>query len=116
MAKIKWYSDGDFRDEEFIKKDKYGADTKIEISYDGDWPNLCSGTLIVKVNDTTYVFPSHSLSSGGSVSFDDNWSEHVDDGPWSINQWPEDFPDELKDRVVDEVNSKISWGCCGGCV
>lgn len=86
------------------------------ISYDGEWPNLCSGTLIVEIDGKTWEFPSHSLSSGGSVWFDESWSEHVEDGPWGISNWPEGYPEEAKEKTVDLVNEEIHWGCCGGCV
>ncbi len=56
------------------------------------------------------------MSSGGSVSFDSNWCEHVSHGSWSISEWPEGFPEDLKADVLEAVNCEISQGCCGGCV
>jgi hypothetical protein len=88
----------------------------IKIKYDGSYPNLCSGTLKVTIGSTKWVFPSHCLSSGGYVHFDDDWNEDVGEGPWTICQWPKGFPEEYKERVIDAVNSKITWGCCGGCI
>ena len=88
----------------------------IEIDYNGEYPNLCSGDLIVHIDGKKWVFPSYCLSSGGSVWFDDDWGEHVEEGPWSIREWPAGFPDELKSDVFDAVNRKIPFGCCGGCV
>ena len=92
------------------------AKNKIGISYDGKWPNLCSGQLIVRIDKEKYVFPRHCLSSGGSASFDENWSEHVASGPWSVREWPENFPEEYKEEVLQKINDKIDWGCCGGCL
>jgi len=90
---------------------------KIElVSYDGEYPNLCSGQLVIKLDEQEWVFPSYCLSSGGSVSFDENWSEEVTDGPWSISKWPKGFPEDAKEFATDVVNTSISWGCCGGCV
>jgi hypothetical protein len=90
---------------------------KVEfVSYDGDYPNLCSGTLVMSVDGNLWKFDSHSLSSGGSVSFDDNWSEEVTDGEWGIHTWPDDYPEEAEDRTVELVNENVHWGCCGGCV
>ena len=86
------------------------------VSYDGDYPNLCSGTLVMKVGRKKWTFPSHSLSSGGNVCFDDDWEESVDDGEWTIHEWPEGYPEEAKEATVEAVNTNISWGCCGGCV
>jgi hypothetical protein len=88
----------------------------IKIQYDGCYPNACSGNLIVTVNGTEWRFPDHCLSSGGKVWFDKNWAEHVEQGPWSIWEWPSDFPEKYKDAVIEAINLKIPFGCCGGCV
>lgn len=56
------------------------------------------------------------MSSGGSVWFDKGWSEHVEDGPWGISDWPDDYPEEAKNETLTLINEKIRWGCCGGCV
>lgn len=37
-------------------------------------------------------------------------------GPWSITDWPENFPEKLKPVVLALVNSQIRQGCCGGCL
>ena len=84
--------------------------------YDGSYPNLCSGQLIVAANGKVFTFPSHCLSSGGNVSFDENWSEIVDEGDWAVNDWPTDYPEDLKEDTVEMLNAEISHGCCGGCV
>lgn len=86
------------------------------VSYDGSYPNLCSGTLVLAIDGKDITFPSYCLSSGGSVSFTEDWDEEVDDGPWSISEWPKDFPEELKAEAVELVNDNVPWGCCGGCV
>jgi len=88
----------------------------IFVSYDGAWPNLCSGTLILFVLGKEVVFPDHCLESGGGVSFDEDWNEEVWSGEWSIRDWPEDFPESLKAEAIRIVNENISHGCCGGCV
>jgi hypothetical protein len=89
---------------------------KIIVKYDGAYPNLCSGTLRVFIDGKEWIFPDYCMSSGGNVTFDKNWSENVTRGRWSINAWPKDFPEDLKDNVTDEINSTVDWGCCGGCV
>lgn len=88
------------------------------VSYDGKYPNLCAGTLVIKVNGKEYVFPRHSLQSGGEVWFDKNWHDHVEYGPWGI-----DIPNELRNELVpyiseilECVNENVPHGCCGGCV
>ncbi len=89
---------------------------KIKIEYDGDYPNLCSGKLFVTVDDKRYEFPDCCLSSGGTVWFDDDWSEHVEEGDWSVSNWPKGFPDKFKQDVEEAINEQIPHGCCGGCV
>lgn len=84
------------------------------IEYDGSYPNLCSGTLIIKVGGKEWKL-KHVLQSGGYVTFDDNWCEDVGSGPWSI-KFPDDFPEKYKDYITEKVNEEVPWGCCGGCV
>jgi hypothetical protein len=86
------------------------------ISYDGKYPNLCSGKLIIKIEEKDWEFPKYSLSSGGSVSFTKDWDPNITDGPWSINNWPEGFPEDKKIEVIEMINDEISHGCCGGCI
>jgi len=88
----------------------------ITISYDGSYPNLCSGTLIVYIDNKEWRFPSYCLESGGGVWFDDNKDEHVEHGRWTVSDWPDDFPDEYKKAVTNEINCNIKHGCCGGCI
>ena len=88
----------------------------MKVKYDGAYPNLCSGHLIITIGDTDWDFGCYSLSSGGSVWFDGHWNEHVEDGPWSIREWPDGFPEELKGAATEAVNDAIPCGCCGGCV
>ncbi len=86
------------------------------VSYDGRYPNLCSGTLVLRLDGKDIQFPPYCLNSGGCVSFDDNWAEEVTDGPWSISDYPPNFPDNLKKEAEDLVNENVEYGCCGGCV
>lgn len=85
------------------------------VSYDGEYPCLCSGTLVLKINGEIRIMPSYCLSSGGSVSFDEDWNEIVTQGRWDISSLPEDL-EPLRDEIVDCINENIPYGCCGGCV
>lgn len=88
------------------------------VSYDGSFPNLCSGTLVLKIDGEIVEFSSGILSSGGRVWFDEDWMEHVEHGCWSISSFG-GFPKEYRSRISeieDVVNESIPWGCCGGCV
>jgi hypothetical protein len=85
------------------------------VSYDGKWPNLCSGNLILAINEQEIKFPDQCLSSGGSVSYDDEGSS-IESGYWTIDTWPEKFPEWLKEQAIELVNENIDQGCCGGCI
>ena len=86
------------------------------VSYDGKYPNLCSGTLVLNVDGKDVVFPDNCLSSGGSVYADDDGDWVADRGEWSITEFPEGFPEELKQDAVSIVNDNVIEGCCGVCI
>lgn len=86
------------------------------ISYDGRYPNLCSGTLVVEMNGKRYEMKD-VLVSGGRVWFDSDWDEHVEEGPWMTDY--DRLPEELKEHIdylEYLVNKNVPHGCCGGCV
>ena len=93
---------------------------KISIDYDGCYPCLCCGHLVVKIDDKVFDFGEGSLSSGGHVEFDEHWSEKVVYGAWKWGiedeDFPKDFPLDLKDDVLRVINDEVEYGCCGGCV
>jgi hypothetical protein len=85
------------------------------ISYTGRFPNLCRGTLTVEIEGQ--LVEIRGFCSGGSVWFDDNWDEQVEEGPWSIDD--DDIPREYleyKDEILSCMNNNVLYGCCGGCV
>ena len=85
------------------------------VSYNGKYPNLCSGTLVIRVNRKEYAI-SH-LCSGGSVSFDEDWNPTVEEGRWTIDEYylPEEIK-QYKEEIEDVVNDNVEYGCCGGCI
>lgn len=89
------------------------------VSYNGSYPNLCSGTLVLRVDGKEVTIGQYgAISSGGSVWFDEEWTEHVEDGDWSLGYSDEydQFTLKEKSRILDLVNENIPCGCCGGCV
>ena len=95
------------------------------ISYNGEWPNLCSGKLILRIDGRERVFDPFDQnteqrfwSSGGRTWFDENYSKaHIDKDSWIIDR---DFlPDDLK-QYAEEIeyifNENVEYGCCGGCI
>lgn len=84
------------------------------VSYNGSYPNLCSGTLILRIDGVERTLPPYCMHSGGSVWFDNSWNEHVEEGEWTV-----DVPPELEkyyDEIKSCVNANVPYGCCGGCV
>ena len=90
--------------------------SNISIEYDGAYPNLCRGSLVVTVDSVRWQFPQYCMSSGGSVGFTEDWRGYTTEGKWSITEWPALFPKQMKQAVVDKVNEIIERGCCGGCL
>ncbi len=101
------------------------------ISYSGEYPNLCRGTLKLEINGVEYCFHEYNdgtntknedgtykrfWSSGGVCEF---WggSGHTSTGEWIIDVFL--LPEHLREYAteIDVVfNKNVDWGCCGGCV
>lgn len=95
--------------------EKPGTKNMIKfISYDGKYPNLCSGNLVIEVDGKRHEL-GRCLYSGGRAYFDSDWNGHVEDGAWSVC----DLPEELKPyrrEIEAVVNDNVPHGCCGGCL
>ena len=89
---------------------------KIRIEYDGKYPCLCMGHLIVWIDDVKWDFGRYSLSGNGRIHRDEDWNMWASEGEWSIDEYPEGFPEELKEIVLSKINEEIPHGCCGGCI
>jgi hypothetical protein len=76
----------------------------MKIEYNGKWPNLCSGDLIITVEGVRWEFPPLCLNVRGTLS-----------QGWDMDRWPDNFPERLKVDVLKKVNEEIGWPCCGGC-
>lgn len=50
------------------------------VSYDGAYPNLCTGQLVLKINGQVREFSRYCLQSGGTVWFDNDWNAHIENG------------------------------------
>ena len=97
------------------------------ISYDGKYPNLCSGTLKLKIDGKEHTF-LYCLSSGGTDYSDEDWNWTVERGEWTFDpkfsiidhgkSKSEDFnftPEEIE-LINNLVNQNVEQGCCGGCI
>lgn len=112
------YANGGYHGEEHgdvdDAMDREHSEHKVEfVSYNGRYPNLCSGILVLRIDGEEIAFDD-ALTSGGCVSFSDDWDEYIGYGPWVVNV-PEKYR-ALADKISECVNENVEWGCCGGCV
>lgn len=84
------------------------------VSYDGEYPYLCMGTLVLTIDGETVQFPEYCMRPGGSVWFDEECNEHVTCGEWSV-EVPKQYA-HLRDAIEECVNAHVPHGCCGGCI
>jgi hypothetical protein len=84
------------------------------VSYNGAWPNLCSGTLVLRIDGEDVTFPKYCMRTGGRVWFDKHYNGYVEHGKWSVDI-PEKYAN-LKDEIEYCVNKNVRQGCCGGCL
>ena len=84
----------------------------VSCSYNGSYPCLCGGVLVVKIKDAHYEM---GINSGGTCYIDDRGNEIVSSGMWTVN-YPDNFPEKYKKVVHEWVNDNVTWGCCGGCI
>jgi len=104
---------------------KNTSNSRVEfVSYDGQYPNLCTGVLTVKIDGENVKFGygdgcDYNIfwSSGGSVRHDKDWNWDIQKGEWEIdvNELPEKFWD-VADELDKVINENIQYGCCGGCI
>ena len=79
------------------------------VSYSGEYPCLCVGDLVLRIDGREVIF-TNALCSGGGLDEDYNAYE----GEWSVCV-PEEYK-HLRDEIEGVVNANIEYGCCGGCI
>lgn len=106
------------------------------VSYDGSWPNLCRGTLILEIDGIKCSFGNNYewndklnrcektggydsfWTSGGYCAFSNNYMDsYVNKCPWIIED--DELPDFLKpyaEKISEVFNENVPYGCCGGCL
>ena len=89
------------------------------ISYDGEYPILCGGTLKVILDNGEELEISVPCKSGGNIYRTENWDMWAVQGEWEIGYGLESnkiLTPEDKQMVVDWFNENVPYGCCGGCI
>ena len=82
----------------------------ITIVYKYNGCALCCGHLLVIFNGQ-YLNERWSISTTGRI--DSDWN--VIKGPWVLEDWPKEFPENRVEELTDLINETIPYGCCGGC-
>ena len=103
-------------DEKFAKQFKVTKRKKrlldIKVTYDGEYPNTCSGTLIIKVDGKEIYNKKYCCHSTGSISCDDNdYTANSGELIW-------DDADEYIAEIQEAVRNVLCGCnvCCGGCI
>ena len=111
------------QDNVFLDKIQFEGKSIEFVRYTGKFPNLCRGTLLVRIDGTMVSFSDAYLSmypafweSGGS--FDNDWNPIQK--PWKLvnKRGRMQFPEEIR-KLLPELlkifNKNVPHGCCGGC-
>lgn len=116
------------------------------ISYDGKYPNLCSGVLTVEIDGTEYKFGHDSgnydfdkkcyrneipgrhfdefWQSGGSIRKNKDWDMWSEQDEWKLCFYDWEKVDDkhpqwvidILPKLIDVFNENVPYGCCGGCI
>lgn len=98
------------------------------ISYDGKYPNLCRGKLVLEIDGEQVTFGDYDRktktenrrfwTSGGDCGFRNGYSEsYVNSDEWVIDV--DEIPEQYRkyEEEIDRVfNENVEYGCCGGCL
>nr|DAK93233.1 MAG TPA: hypothetical protein [Caudoviricetes sp.] len=75
------------------------------VSYDGEFPNLCRGTLVIEVDGEEWRL-RRVLRSKMGCGFG---------GGWSLRSLPDEL-EPYREEIKRCVNDNVEHGCCGGCL
>jgi hypothetical protein len=88
----------------------------MDIQYFYNEECWCETTFNVFIDNELYIFPNHCLESGGVAFIDDNYKPVIEKGPWRIQDWPNNFPEDRKLELLKRINLDLEQGCCGACI
>lgn len=89
------------------------------VSYNGEYPNLCSGLLVVKIDGVEVKFGGSDHTgfwcSGGCIKGDNNCNMWAERGEWELGHIEDEFKD-VAEELIRVFNENVEHGCCGGCI
>jgi len=90
----------------------------IKVTYDGAYPNTCSGTLKIFIEGVEVYSNDYCTNSTGCVSFTAEWDEIITEGVLEWIPEPEDVRGFICEAIREAVAEELSkfHVCCGGCV
>jgi hypothetical protein len=107
------------------------------VSYDGEYPNLCSGVLVLKINGVTHCFIKYKgydglctrearinrnklysdpevikvygykMISGGCAGVDDDLEEYIEFGDWNVNLSECKYENDIPFICSDSLKKEI---------
>lgn len=86
------------------------------IKYTGEYPNLCSGLLVLEIDGEVVEFNGYEeieIDSGGMCFPEEDWDTEY--GPWII-EVTHPLYKHLSKEIEDIFNANVPYGCCGGCI
>lgn len=92
------------------------------VSYSGVYPNLCSGTLVLRIDGEEVSFGGSGdyeefWSPTGQCYFTEDWNPVIKEGGWHVND--SDLPEKYQDyyyEIAAVINNNMPRSCCGGCL
>lgn len=86
----------------------------IEVTYDGDYPCSCMGTLVIVKDGKEIYNKKYCCNSTGEVRFSTDYADvEVIDGEL-LWEDADKFPEDVKEAVAEVLSGVIV--CCGGCI
>lgn len=88
---------------------------EITVEYNGRYPNACSGKLTIKLEGREIYSKSMVCYRTGSVSFDEEWNAHIEEGTL---YWEKEERDQFSKEIQEKVEDALSCVSvpCGGCI
>ena len=85
----------------------------VKVEYDGEYPNMCTGTLTIFEDGVQIYSKSSCFENTGKAGFNNNWESQIIKGKL-IWLDADKFSKEISDAVEEKLDEYSV--CCGGCI